>query len=109
MRRDIPDVPERILHSRIAIAVILIDRLIDRDRPGVERPLVGHISIGNVKMKRGWHGLVWSVRLPHSDDRIANANLSVMHRARRVLRAENLLGTECPLEEIDHLRRAFRM
>jgi hypothetical protein len=37
--REVPDVAERVLHARIAIAVTLVDRLIDRNRPGLESAL----------------------------------------------------------------------
>ena len=64
--RDVPHVAERIRYPRVAIAVILIDRLIDRDCASLKRSFVRPISIGNVKVKRGWHRLVWSVRLAHA-------------------------------------------
>src|ERR1700736_4604197 len=60
-------------------------------------------------MKRWRHRLIWPVRLAHRDNRIADANFRVVNGARRILRAEDLLGVKRPLEEIDHLGRTLRM
>src|SRR5262249_54426346 len=52
---------------------------------------------------------IWSMRLAHCDNRIADPKLRVMDCTCGILCAENLLRTEGPSQEIDHLRRALRM
>ena len=53
--RDPPDVTGRILYSRLAISVKLINRLFQRGGAGFDGALINRVCIRHIKMKRGGH------------------------------------------------------
>ena len=103
---EIPGIPGRVLHARLAIPVSLIHGSVERRRARLEGARIGRIRVLDVEVHRRGERRKRGRAVRDLHDRISDADLRMADRAAFSGHTKQLLGAERPRQEGDQAGRA---